>query len=66
MGHLEQRLIKRATKKHKKIYPCGHKNSLADCFTEDEGRLMLWFNTEDQSTHVVTTSTKNPVRKKID
>lgn len=55
MGHLEKYLIKEATRKHKKIFPCAHKKDLNDCFTKDEGRLMLWFNTEDQSTHVVAT-----------
>lgn len=63
MGHLEKELIDKATRKHKKIYPCAHKANIADCFTRDDGRLMLWFNTEDQSTHVVTTGVKKAKKK---
>jgi hypothetical protein len=63
MGHLEKQLIDKATRKHKKIYPCAHKENIDDCFTRDDGRLMLWFNTEDQSTHVVTTSMKKNKKK---
>lgn len=63
MGHLEKQLIDKATRKHKKIFPCAHKENIDDCFTRDDGRLMLWFNTEDQSTHVVTTSAKKNKKK---
>jgi transposase len=63
MGHLERQLIDKATRKHKKIYPCAHKGNIDECFTRDEGRLMLWFNTEDQSTHVVTTGVRKNKKK---
>jgi hypothetical protein len=65
MGHLEKQLIDKATRKHKKIYPCALKENIGDCFTRDDGRLMLWFNTEDQSTHVVTTGVKKTKKKAI-
>jgi hypothetical protein len=63
MGNLEKQLIDKATRKHKKIYPCAHKATIADCFTRDDERLMLWFNTEDHSTHVMSTVLRK-VRKK--
>jgi hypothetical protein len=64
MGIQEKRLIEKATRKHKKIFPCAHKDDISQCFTLDDGRLMLWFNTEDQSTHVVSAVVKKS-RKKV-
>ena len=47
------KLLERAVEDHKTIYPCGFKNRLSDCFTEEGDNLMFWFNTEDKSTHIV-------------
>jgi hypothetical protein len=54
MSELELRLIRLATKKHTKIYPCAHKVHFEDCFTRYENQIFFWYNTEDQSTHVLT------------
>lgn len=63
MGQIEQKLIKQATRKHKKIFPCAHKENLDECFTKDNGRIMFWFNTEDQSTHVISADETPPKKK---
>lgn len=47
-------LIEKARMKYKRIFPCGDKKSLSECFTKEEDELIFWFNTEDDSTRVVT------------
>lgn len=54
MNRLKQKMIQRALKKHKKIFPCSNKNDLLECFTEHRGQVLFWYNTEDLSTHVLT------------
>ena len=51
----KKQLIKKAEKLFGKIYPCLNKNNLDECFTstKDNG-LIFWFNTEDNSTHMVS------------
>jgi hypothetical protein len=53
MDEIKIELIQKACKTFKRIYPCGNKRELFDCFTEMDNKLLLWFNTEDQSTHLV-------------
>jgi hypothetical protein len=36
------------------IEPCGKQRSLEECFTINGDRLVLWFNTTDESTRVIT------------
>ncbi len=55
MSEYETALIDKAVALHQKIYPCAKKERLADCFTRHENRLFFWYNTEDQSTHVIYT-----------
>lgn len=47
-------LIKKAKSKYKRIFPCGDKKTLSECFTEEDDELIFWFNTEDDSTRVLT------------
>ena len=49
-------LIEKAEKLFGKIYPCLNMSTLDECFTltKDKG-LIFWFNTEDNSTHMVAT-----------
>jgi hypothetical protein len=54
LSELETRLIEQALKGHRRIYPCGNRQQLHECFTIDEDSLSFWFNTEDNSTHVIT------------
>ncbi len=53
MSKREKKLIKRAIKDYKTIYPCGHFDEFSKCFTEIKDELVFWFNTEDGSTHII-------------
>lgn len=54
MGELEQKLIRRAILKHKKIFPCSRKSTFEASFTRESNRILFWYNTKDRSTHVVS------------
>ena len=54
MSDFEKKLIARACKKYKRIYPCDKAKSFAECFTSFNKNIIFWFNTEDGSTHVVS------------
>ncbi len=49
----QKRIIKKAVKRHSRIHPCGDRRSLRECFTECNGKIVLWFDTDDQSTHAI-------------
>lgn len=51
MTELHTELIKRAEEKYGKILPAGHRK-LEECFTEEDGKLILWFNDTEESTHM--------------
>jgi len=53
MDSLKLELIQKALKTHKKIFPCGTKNSFSECFTFQGDKVLFWFDTEDHSTHMV-------------
>jgi hypothetical protein len=55
MNKTKQKLIRQAKKAYKQIYPCGAKSSFSDCFTaiEDGKKIVFWFNTEDNDTHIM-------------
>jgi len=59
MNDLKQELRQEAEEKHGKIYPSGHKENLDQCYTEDGGQLMFWFNLEDQTTKVLAREIDN-------
>ena len=54
MNELKYMMISEATNSYATIYPCGDKKTLEDCFTMNGNQLLFWFNTEDQSTHIIT------------
>lgn len=53
MNEAKQTLIRDAIRQYKKIEPCTIAKTFDDCFTIEEGMLFFWFNTADNSTHVV-------------
>jgi hypothetical protein len=53
MNALKKIMIKKAKSRYKKILPCGRRRKLDDCFTVEKDKVFFWFNTEDQSTHVL-------------
>ena len=59
MSKFEKKLIVRACKKYKRIFPCAKLKSFSDCFTRYKKSVIFWFNTEDGSTHTVTSMPEN-------
>lgn len=53
MSELQKKLIQRAIEQYNHIYPCSNRTDLSDCFTVYGGKTVFWFNTEDDSTHVL-------------
>ncbi len=56
MEKLKQGLIQKAKSKYGTIYPCGNTELFSDCFTKYNKKVQFWFNTEDESTHLVEES----------
>ena len=54
MNEIKQILINRAKSKFKQIHPCSTKEKLRDCFTVEGDKMIFWFNTEDETTHILT------------
>jgi hypothetical protein len=47
-------MIQHAWERFTHIAPCPTRETLEDCFTVENNYIMFWFNTDDQSTHVIT------------
>jgi hypothetical protein len=47
-------LLVLAVQRHNRIFPCSGARSIESCFTVWDNRLLLWFNTEDHNTHLLT------------
>ena len=48
-------MISKAVEQYTDIYPVITRKNLSDCFTTEDKILVFWFNTADESTHVLTT-----------
>jgi hypothetical protein len=59
MDDLKLKLILQAKKLYNHIDPCGNKDTLYECFTINENKLIFWFNTKDHSTHMIKVSLEN-------
>ena len=53
MNEIKRKMIETAWRKHRTIYPCGTRRSFDECFTKEQNDLIFWYNTEDQSTHLL-------------
>ena len=53
MEDVKFQIVQAAREKHRTIFPCVGKQSFEECFTHDNGKLLFWFNTEDNSTHLM-------------
>jgi hypothetical protein len=53
MSKIQQVLIERAKETYQDIYPCSTKSSLEECFTMFGQKCLFWFNTADNSTHMI-------------
>ncbi|WP_155851799.1 hypothetical protein [Chitinivibrio alkaliphilus] len=54
MEHVKKQLIQEAQKSFSNIRPCSSKGSFQDCFSVEGDSLLFWFNTPDNSTHIMT------------
>jgi hypothetical protein len=55
MNELKHTMISKAVEIYTDIYPVITKRDLRECFTTEGNVLVFWFNTADESTHVLTT-----------
>ncbi len=55
MNDLKDIMINRAVALYADIRPVYAKHDLDECFTTEGNMLVFWFNTADESTHVLTT-----------
>ncbi len=53
MNDLKREMIEKARQKHRVIHPCASASTLDDCFTVERNNLIFWYNTEDNSTHLL-------------
>lgn len=53
MSELQKQMISQARRQYHQIFPCATKGSLRECFTVEENRILFWFNTADETTHVL-------------
>ena len=58
MSDLKMSLIEKAFGQFVLIYPCRNAINIDDCFTVAGNRLYFWFNTEDNSTHILSVDLK--------
>jgi len=54
MDMLKTNMINEALERYRKIFPCSNKEKILDCFTVDCDQLLFWFNTEDNTTRVLS------------
>jgi hypothetical protein len=54
MNELKNIMISKAVEIYTDIYPVVTKHDLGECFTTEGNILVFWFNTADESTHVLT------------
>lgn len=50
---LADTMIEQALQQHSIIFPCGDRNDFTECFTQCNDHLVFWYNTADNSTHVM-------------
>jgi len=53
---IKREMIKEALEKYKEIHPPFIYKDLKECFTFEDGKILLWFNTADLSTKVIQRS----------
>ncbi|MBD3391656.1 MAG: hypothetical protein GF418_06355 [Chitinivibrionales bacterium] len=53
MQEIRDQMIRRAIEAHNRITPCSNKEALSECFSLMGDKLVFWFNTDDDSTHVL-------------
>ncbi len=54
MNQVQEELIESALTQYRRIFPCGNKIRIEEGFTIEGRQLHFWFNTEDNSTHLLS------------
>lgn len=54
MNEIQDELIETALAQFRRIFPCGNKSKIEEGFTVEGQHLLFWFNTEDNSTHLLS------------
>jgi hypothetical protein len=54
MNEIHEKLISKAIEMYQEIRPCSVNLSLGDCSTREGNTIVFWFNTADESTHILT------------
>jgi hypothetical protein len=54
MSSQQLKVVERARAKYGAIYPCSGRTALTECFTQERGQVIFWFNSKDNSTHIET------------
>ena len=54
MNELKQSIINRAIGRYHTVKPVPSARDFTGCFTTDNEKLYFWFNTKDNSTHVLS------------
>jgi hypothetical protein len=52
MNRKQKELVARAQARFGVIRPCATCHDLTECFSQEDGRLLFWYNTQDGSTHI--------------
>ncbi len=52
-----RQMLREARLRHHRVRPCSHKRTFRECLTNDNGYLLLWYNTDNDRTHVVLRKT---------
>lgn len=61
MENAEKMLVVEAQKRNAVIKPLDGCNSLESCFTREGNRIIFWFLTQDDSSHVLIADAGNDV-----
>ena len=56
MDKLRSKLLEEAVTKFGEIAPTSTRSSLADCFTEEDSRVIFWFNDRKGNTRAMIQS----------
>ena len=54
MNEIREQLLTMARDKYRNILPIPRLKKIENCFTEDFGKTIFWFNTADKSTHLIS------------
>ncbi|MFA5248834.1 MAG: hypothetical protein WC415_06525 [Patescibacteria group bacterium] len=56
---LKQRMIEKAIEKHGEIFPCGMESNLEGGFRTKGSKLIFYYNTADNSSHIIEEDLNN-------